>query len=419
MSTTASTRFTLTRLDAIADIRPGRTPRKLDQYLAENPRNDRDIPFFKVGDMNNDPKRLGSARTFIARSELRVLGLAELPRGTIVFPKAGGAIATNKKRTMSVAGLIDLNCMGVVPRGVDGDYLALWLESLDLNSIADGSVLPQISKRRVAELLIPLPPLSEQRRIVEIHEEHLSHLDPADQLINGTQRRLDTFVAAGLWHATHNVEGPTVRLDSTAEVRLGRQRSPKNHSGSDMRPYLRAGNVDWDRLRLDDVKEMNFTSLEARVYELLPGDILVVEASGSAGEAGKSVVYEGEIPGACFQNTLLRVRTNSAQPEFIQKYLLADALVGKFIGGSRGVGINHIGRARLASWEVRMPSADDQRNAVARSRSLIESSGLLRSSLGGARARSSALRRSLLAAAFSGRLTRLPSDLERAEEAIA
>ncbi|HEY0689994.1 MAG TPA: hypothetical protein VGD71_13255 [Kribbella sp.] len=35
----------------------------------------------------------------------------------------------------------------------------------------------------------------------------------------------------------------TVRLDEIAEVRLGRQRSPKHHTGTQMRPYLRAANL--------------------------------------------------------------------------------------------------------------------------------------------------------------------------------
>lgn len=78
-----------------------------------------------------------------------------------------------------------------------------------------------------------------------------------------------------------------VRLDEIAEVRLGRQRSPKNHAGTHMRPYIRAANVDWDGLKLDDVKEMNFTDQEAETYRLQPGDIVVGEASGSAGEVGK------------------------------------------------------------------------------------------------------------------------------------
>ena len=38
------------------------------------------------------------------------------------------------------------------------------------------------------------------------------------------------------------------RLADVAEVRLGRQRSPKTATGERMRPYLRAANVKWEML---------------------------------------------------------------------------------------------------------------------------------------------------------------------------
>src|SRR5688572_16701481 len=95
----------------------------------------------------------------------------------------------------------------------------------------------------------------------------------------------------------------SVRLDEVADVRLGRQRSPKNHSGERMRPYVRAANLTWNGLDLADVKEMNFSASESETYELHPGDVLVAEASGSAHEVGKPAVWRGEIDGCCFQNT--------------------------------------------------------------------------------------------------------------------
>jgi type I restriction enzyme S subunit len=94
------------------------------------------------------------------------------------------------------------------------------------------------------------------------------------------------------------------RLDELADVRLGRQRSPKNHLGDRMRPYLRAANVTWNGLDLADVKDMNFSELESDVYELQRGDVLVAEASGSASEVGKPALWNGEIDSCCFQNTL-------------------------------------------------------------------------------------------------------------------
>jgi type I restriction enzyme, S subunit len=154
------------------------------------------------------------------------------------------------------------------------------------------------------------------------------------------------------------------RLDELAQVRLGRQRSPKNHSGSRMRPYLRAGNVTWSGLDLRDVKEMNFTEEESGVYELQPGDVLVAEASGSADEVGRPALWRGEIDGCCFQNTLIRVRSSGAQPEYLRYFLLTEAQTGRIGRASPGVGIHHISGGRLAAWRVPLPPLAEQRRIV-------------------------------------------------------
>lgn len=154
------------------------------------------------------------------------------------------------------------------------------------------------------------------------------------------------------------------RLDELAEVRLGRQRSPKNHSGSRMRPYLRAANVTWSGLDLRDVKEMNFTEDESAVYELRRGDVLVAEASGSADEVGKPALWRGEIDGCCFQNTLIRVRSLRPLPEYLRYFLLAEAQSGRIGRASPGVGIHHIGAGRLAAWRVAVAPLSEQRRIV-------------------------------------------------------
>lgn len=153
-------------------------------------------------------------------------------------------------------------------------------------------------------------------------------------------------------------------LSDIAEVRLGRQRSPKNHSGDHMRPYLRAANVGWQGLLLDDVKMMNFTTHEMDTYRLVVGDLLLSEASGSPGEVGKPALWSGEIDNCAFQNTLLRVRPHQVEPRYLLHYFRFVALTGGFIQQSRGVGIHHLGRARLASWPTPVPPEDEQRRIV-------------------------------------------------------
>lgn len=151
-------------------------------------------------------------------------------------------------------------------------------------------------------------------------------------------------------------------LSEVAEVRLGRQRSPSRAVGPNMRPYLRAANIGWGQLKLDDVKEMDFTPAEYEIYALRPGDILLNEASGSSAEVGKPAVYRGEIEGACFQNTILRVRAKAeANVEFLFQLLMQTAQHGDLGDSSAGTNIQHIGRARLAGWPVDLPPLAEQK----------------------------------------------------------
>lgn len=172
-------------------------------------------------------------------------------------------------------------------------------------------------------------------------------------------------------------------VGAIADVRLGRQRSPANHSGKRMRPYLRAANVDWFTLRLDDVKEMNFTDDEMVTYELRSGDVLVVEGSGSAGEVGKATLVGHGLAGHAFQNTLIRLRPRDGiDSKWLMYRINAEAALGGFSTLARGVGIFHLGARRLADWPIAVPPLDEQQaivDMVERLRSRVEKgrSGLL------------------------------------------
>ncbi len=197
---------------------------------------------------------------------------------------------------------------------------------------------------------------------------------------------------------------PVLPLSALAEVRLGRQRSPKNHAGSQMRPYLRAANVGWNGLILDDVKEMNFTDDEMATYALRPGDLLLGEASGSPGEVGKPALWKGELAECAFQNTLLRVRSEIMEPGFLLHFFRHMALSGRFVEQSRGVGIHHLGRERLAKWPTPQPPMQEQRRIVAILEEHFSDLDDGMASLNRARTRSTAF----LAAAVADEFDRLP-----------
>lgn len=197
-----------------------------------------------------------------------------------------------------------------------------------------------------------------------------------------------------------------VRLDEVAEVRLGRQRSPDRAKGEHMRPYMRAANVTWNGISLEDVKEMDFSPREFVSYELREGDILLSEASGSASEVGKPVLWRNEVDGCCFQNTLIRVRSRGPDPEYLHLHFLADARLGKFAAAGKGVGINHLGADRMSSWPTALPPLNEQRRIVAKLESLQARSRRAREALDAVPPLLEKLRQSILAAAFRGDLTK-------------
>ncbi|SNV67758.1 restriction modification system DNA specificity subunit [Mycolicibacter terrae] len=133
-----------------------------------------------------------------------------------------------------------------------------------------------------------------------------------------------------------------------------------------MRNYLRAANVGWNGLLLDDVKRMNFTDAEMAVFRLELGDLLLNEASGSPLEVGKPALWQGEIEDCAYQNTLLRVRPGpEIDPRYLLHFFRYEAATGAFARGSRGVGIHHLGRAALSEWSVPLCCLDEQRRIAA------------------------------------------------------
>ena len=90
------------------------------------------------------------------------------PPSTIIFPKRGAAIATNKKRISVEWSAFDPNVIGVVAKEeLDQHFLFQWFQSFDLQSITEPGPTPQLNKKNVEPLIIPCPPtLDEQREIV-------------------------------------------------------------------------------------------------------------------------------------------------------------------------------------------------------------------------------------------------------------
>jgi type I restriction enzyme S subunit len=174
--------WTWTTLGEAVELVSGGTPKGLNESATGG-----NIPFFKVGDMTLDgnERYMETSRTYLTPAEAKRLKLTIHPAGTVIFPKRGGAILTNKKRVLSGPGAFDLNLMGAIPNDeIDGDFLFYWFEQLDLSKIYDGSNIPQINKKNVDPLPFAKPPLMEQRRIADELDRLLSSSDETEATLD-------------------------------------------------------------------------------------------------------------------------------------------------------------------------------------------------------------------------------------------
>ena len=153
-----------------------------------------------------------------------------------------------------------------------------------------------------------------------------------------------------------------VRVADVGEVKLGRQRSPEHHQGSHMRQYLRVANVYENRIDVSDVLTMNFTPKEFETYRLQYGDILLNEGQ-SLRWVGRPAMYRDELPGACFQNTLVRFRTsNAVLPNYALMVFLHYLHCQRFQQIAKWtVNIAHLGATRFAEIEFPLPPLNEQR----------------------------------------------------------
>lgn len=264
-----------------------------------------------------------------------------------------------------------------------------------------------------------LPAIGEQRRIVDLLEDHLSRLDAADRSVRDSVGRLEALRLATLRGVLVDLRGSDAEespLGQLADTRLGKMLDAKRASGADT-PYLRNINVRWGSIDLADVKSVPLSDSERQELALEPGDLLVCEG----GEPGRCAIWPGSDELMTFQKALHRVRVHPQRlaPEFAAVVLEAVVRTGELDRTFTGTTIKHLPQERLRAVRIPVPNLAQQRELVARLRSMDEYAGRLASQLQRLEVQSGGLRRALLGAAFSGRLTGRSVDNDLVEEFAA
>lgn len=362
-----------------------------------------EFPFFRVSDMNlagNEVWMWEHSNT-VSKRTLRVLKARVFPVGTVIFPKIGAAIATEKKRILTRPATYDNNVMGAVPKAVvHPKFLYYWFLKVSLSDFANSAHVPSIRKSVMQQIPFDLPAPSEQVRIVDL-------LDEASRL-RKLCREADAKAARILPALFLNMFGdPTTNpkqwktgslKDFGIKVRYGLGQPPTTSPTG--LPLIRATNIDAGRITKKNMIFVDPASVPSgRNAFLDSNEVLVVRSGAYTGDVSQ---VTDEWAGAVAGYDLVLTPPPGWTGEFVEQFLLMPMIqLGYFASLKTRAGQPHLNSAQVESTPVFEPDENVQHDFSRH----VQSFRQLRAKCEQTKKHLESLSSLLLNHAFSGQLT--------------
>lgn len=168
------------------------------------------------------------------------------------------------------------------------------------------SGMRNISQELLRGLPLPVPPLAEQRRIVDVLENHLSRLDAALRLLGRGTTKVGSLLESWLASRPDPADTHLRPLASVLASPLRHGRSvPTADSGF---PVLRLTALRTPRVDLSKRKVGAWSAAEAAPYLVQAGDFLVARGSGSLSIVGRGSLVDDQPDPVAYPDTSIRVR---------------------------------------------------------------------------------------------------------------
>ena len=331
------------------------------------------VPYFKVSDMNHCDNLKYLTHTSLFLED----GCKVYPKHTIVFPKNGAAIATNKKRILAQDSVVDLNTGGVVANDalVYFEYLYLYFLNLDFRLHTRRGAVPTLDIAELKNKSIPIPSREEQERIV-------AELDCLSGVIEKKKQQLKELDALAqsifyqIFGDPTNSKYETRKLSNLSEYKLsyGSGASAVDFNG-DVR-YVRITDIKEDgELQEEKVSP----SIIEDKYILNDGDILFARSGATV---GKTYLYKNKEGKALYAGYLIRFipNRNIVIPAYIYAYTKTNYYKSFISVSAQAVAQPNINAQQYSSLTVPVPPLAlqqefaDKIEAIERQKELIKQS---------------------------------------------
>ena len=261
-----------------------------------------------------------------------------------------------------------------------------------------GSGREGLPKYNLEKMLIPIPPIKEQTRIINKVKEWMTLVITIEKETSSLQENLERTKSLILEQAIKGKLVPQDPADEPAEILLqrinpnavvstdtshykfdipnnwiisqlgnffnhntGKALNRSNREGT-MLDYITTSNLYWDRFELENLKQMPFKDSEIDKCTVIKGDLLVCEG----GDIGRAAIWNYDYS-ICIQNHIHRLRPIDKLLVFPRFYYYCFLLYKQqnLIGG-KGIGIQGLSSNQLHKVVFPLPPFNEQKRIAAK-----------------------------------------------------
>lgn len=376
------------------------------------------IPWLKTGDLNDG--FIKKIPEFITDLALEKTSVRLNPVGSVLMAMYGATIG--KLGILDISATTNQACCACIPyEGIHNKYLFYYLMSMRRSYIgmAEGGAQPNISKEKIVNSLIPLPPLAEQKRIVAKIEELLPLIGryavAYEKLEQFNAKFPEDMKKSILQYA---IQGKLVEQrpeEGTGEELYQQIQAEKQHLITEKKikkekplPEIAENEIpfdipeSWKWVRLNNIAEsivdcphstpkyldmeteyctidtncidgkgditkwryVDADTYTARIARLTPQkDDIVYTREGSICRA--AILPEG--PKVCLGQRVMLIRSaNGVFPQFIRRLLMSPMVIRKLTEQQKGIGAKHVNVSDVCNLILPLPPLAEQERIVAK-----------------------------------------------------
>ncbi len=380
-------------LGTVAKLVGGATPSKKEKRYWDG-----DINWASVRDLNVE--NLLTTEFKITEEALASCSSNLIPKGNLLIATRVG-LGKVVRTQVDVA--INQDLRGVIPtRDIDVDYLFYWFKQNAefIESNGTGATVKGVKIGFIKSLIIPLPPLDEQKRIVAKLDALFTRIDTVITHLQETLELSTALFASALDEvfSPENNRGELVSLNQVATVARGkskhRPRNDRTLFGGDY-PFIQTGDVR-NAEKYITAYSATYNEKGLAQSKLWPVGTICLTIAANIGEVAVLGVD------ACFPDSVVGIASDSESNEYIYYFLTT---LQRYLDSKATMAAQkNINLRVLSSIEIPLPPLDEQERIVTHLDSLAERTRALEAATEEKLNYHTALKASLLDTAFRGQL---------------